>query len=1379
MRSVYKLMKARTDETTSSASPLSPYFRVDDAEQPIRTSFENLNCLEARQVLRQQLTSTFPEAGLQGSSKAGIGKNMALKDRIVRRGSSTEIGGNVTAKNSSSTINSVDVKRLSVMPEQTNKAIDIEHAINLLQELKKTASPEDLVALHRALLPTKNVETVTSPIAASFDEPATFSNPTPYRRGSVIPPGLATRGGFSEDLLRRQGELPSFTARRTLSSSVRNLAALDLADETSNVSSHRSATPSENIYPHMGAYRPGTLRITNGAASPEPSIQTELNSEKVEALNASEDDFAVSAIRTNIETAPGRSSMDSNMHRRASGDSLRISGRLLSSEQAKQQRKHPLRRLSIHSTPSKESFGQQTSVTANTSTPPSGRSSERDSSISPASESYVPRCQHRWSHRASQISAEYASDCEVPASPFDEKPVPHQFATRLSTVYDSDTDEANDIGGGTPEAALAMLNGNMNSNNMDRSTSAHRPQHYNDGILLGSESQHLLRPLPQTIDSGYSSDISFQNAQMEQVGARPSFRTYIANDDGLVEVQHLERMDPVADDAQSLYTFQEVLSRPDLLSLLPEPDRTQVPEIGRPKKSSSLLKLYSQKADRRTSLPPGLSSVAGVSSNTSGTTLSTQSPTAGGNKVDPAGKHPKRLQKPMPKALKEQLREERRKQEMAQGAELPTIPQALSTTHARRISGLGSTVKPEQIGASISSSTPHEDFEEKQSFRLDEDAGENYSFDHGNVKMPSFFKRRSKSLARERDCSILPDTEAENSAQVKHPSSMTNLRSRSHTRGRGKLEKSTSSAFVTDSDNEAVESSGEDFVPAYTDIGSVARALGSSSYDISTNLSRRSAGPVPGAVQHQIQSPYMISTGLTKTKVMKGMTPEMASEFARMRSRDFAHPDMPHLEYRPRMPAPASSTSRCAAIQNGSLQPSVTKDDPAIRQQLNTGVSNIIQTPEMFKRSSIYAESIPPLPELPADVEAKASKADEMMAKKLKDSARSSPAGSSRNSREVEPWSPAISAKRLAKKQREAVDQVELKALALLHPVERASAKQNKHADYVSVAIRELSRSNSEESASSVCGEAARWEEPELPSRHSSQHAGWPGWEHQARVWRQHRESLGGNVREPVEDERDEAESPPDMRQAAKSPSIVVSRYITPICADNAAKANIELHPTDRAAQHADEYRALIGDVKESRSDEHGVPCITSATSATSTATLVTVKSWDPRRKNHNISGNNRTLSSPSYQTTVTTRTTAILGRDKGASTTHARTVHGRFIPYSPSQAEVAEQSRAENLAGLVSSDKASIASLTWMNGSANSSVTSLGTPYSSQHKSTETLHDRYSGGLDYGWERGAGFTSSAGTRSNGNEAKRKSVQMGESYGLDLSDVPVFLQRAR
>ena len=56
-----------------------------------------------------------------------------------------------------------------------------------------------------------------------------------------------------------------------------------------------------------------------------------------------------------------------------------------------------------------------------------------------------------------------------------------------------------------------------------------------------------------------------------------------------------------------------------------------------------------------------------------------------------------------------------------------------------------------------------------------------------------------------------------------------------------------------------------------------------------------------------------------------------------------------------------------------------------------------------------------------------------------------------------------------------------------------------------------------------------------------------------------------------------------------------------------------------------------------------------------------------------------------------------------------------------------------------------------------------------------ERLAGRYEGGLSYGYEPGFGLGGSAGTRSVKTGATRKSIQMSRGFGVDLSDVPVFV----
>ncbi|KAL2046013.1 hypothetical protein N7G274_001460 [Stereocaulon virgatum] len=56
-----------------------------------------------------------------------------------------------------------------------------------------------------------------------------------------------------------------------------------------------------------------------------------------------------------------------------------------------------------------------------------------------------------------------------------------------------------------------------------------------------------------------------------------------------------------------------------------------------------------------------------------------------------------------------------------------------------------------------------------------------------------------------------------------------------------------------------------------------------------------------------------------------------------------------------------------------------------------------------------------------------------------------------------------------------------------------------------------------------------------------------------------------------------------------------------------------------------------------------------------------------------------------------------------------------------------------------------------------------------------DSLTGRYAGGLMYGYEPGCGLGGSAGTRSANTDASRKSVDVSKGFGIDLSDVPIFV----
>ena len=65
--------------------------------------------------------------------------------------------------------------------------------------------------------------------------------------------------------------------------------------------------------------------------------------------------------------------------------------------------------------------------------------------------------------------------------------------------------------------------------------------------------------------------------------------------------------------------------------------------------------------------------------------------------------------------------------------------------------------------------------------------------------------------------------------------------------------------------------------------------------------------------------------------------------------------------------------------------------------------------------------------------------------------------------------------------------------------------------------------------------------------------------------------------------------------------------------------------------------------------------------------------------------------------------------------------------------------------------------------------------PPSTTAPSLDRLAGRYEGGLSYGYEPGVGVGGSAGTRSAKTGASRKSIGFSQGYGVDLSDIPIFV----
>ncbi|KAJ8611765.1 hypothetical protein MRB53_037772 [Persea americana] len=217
----------------SRQSTISISETIADEEQQVRSSRSSSNLRESSMFNRERLS--------KGNSP-GNDENLAGSYFAVN-GSTASVGRS---------------------PAASTGAIDVEAAITLLQELRKTASPEELVALHRALLPTKQIPTIASP--DSIDDEDRQTQPASRRRSNILP-GLATRGGADGDLLRRQGDfLTVQTPSNAISPSIYSPDVTE-KDMLNGKEEPRPHTPGSG-YISAGAYAQGTLRITNGTSPP-------------------------------------------------------------------------------------------------------------------------------------------------------------------------------------------------------------------------------------------------------------------------------------------------------------------------------------------------------------------------------------------------------------------------------------------------------------------------------------------------------------------------------------------------------------------------------------------------------------------------------------------------------------------------------------------------------------------------------------------------------------------------------------------------------------------------------------------------------------------------------------------------------------------------------------------------------------------------------------------------------------------------------------------------------------------------------------------------------------------------------------------------------
>nr|POE63398.1 hypothetical protein CFP56_04301 [Quercus suber] len=1221
-------------------------------------------------MLRQQLTGTFPETAPKlprRPSNEVLIEKWSLKDRLSKRTLRLEVA-EVDPQPSSSTVDSVGLKRLSAVPEKNNvESIDIEKAISLLQELKKFATPTELVALHRALLPTKETETVKSPSSSPLDE---RSPPlTAARRRSVLPPGLATRGGAAEDVLRKPNgaRSPPASSRPAKqddwfphqpAGAQNSLAALDLADDGANPVTTRPVTPTETTYGHNGVYQHGTLRVMNGAASPVPSVR------HAPAVEAAREELRLD----NKPSLQSRASIDV-MSAKTSKDSRAVRDRIANLEKTGQY-EAPLGSKVINSASVADQAAHRCNPIA------SARAIGR-----PAYYENDPRPQQELSQNRDSIRTPEVTETDASGP---ERRAMLNFASCLKSANDGDGHEGSDV---ARTVAHARLDSGANKNVPAHSSARSSQEH-----LWSNTKAHT--KISQKVDSGYSSDISIQALKSHASHHGTPVTTTSPMPDSTRDPNAKQEKASTGTESPRLAgELQASLeSQPRTLEDLIESAVVPNQIMKEPKSSQgSHTFVWDEEAD--TALPS-------IPITNTATTLTTIRDRLG-------GKSQKKLQKTMPPSVKyrRKLEAERKKQakitdQFDQPPPMSDI--AFSAEDLQKAAEMLGDCEPnaDQVLERPAQSPLRRS--RSQSWDRRRDNGPKMTTDD-SPKTESTWRSRLRSKSQSRSKSKPRPSVADDSDCAESTGHHASLPTREEVR-----------ILIGSSIHTDFYPSSEPVEPANTLVSPI-------------EVKHTSMPPIITASQHK-RSTSRSSIDRMKSRSVSGMTEAAASELARAKSKDRMGP----TPDRPRTVTPTRSSPKASAFTS-----SGEGDLPSWHGKAEFPSSRSAH------RNSLYAESIPPLPELPPGVEAKALKDGEVVVKTVKNSLRASMLTAARSSLvssvcgsvEGEPLSGPGPA------------QTAVHDLPDL-PLQRSSGESSSRPGSTSYANKDTMQQADDETSRATTPPTLNTKPAQPASPTQS------GWEAQAKLWRQRRLSIGATLGKAIPDKEDEQPSIVGQATATStpdpaSPAIVVTRYVTPLSVDNQSRQNLGRHKKDQASVHAESYIELIG--KENRPSKEDDSRSNSAISTQGSF----VSSYDELPPVHQPQVRNSDVAS-------TTTFTAPSSRVRPGS--------GKWHSYSPQPASDAERSRAISLAKLTGEHHDS--------SSAQSPFYALQQHPESPSKSTDSLLDRYSGGLGYNWHRDSGFNGSAGTRvSGGQPSSKKGVPMSEAFGLDLSDVPVILRK--
>lgn len=1330
-----KLTKTRSNDNTPVLANTDAYVAANHS----RTSFSDLKS-NARSTLPRQ--STFPEDVGTAADMPHIGKQ-----RLSRVVSSSALDVDAGFGASSATVNSLESKRatngtngdtqrspgLPGLPESLSK-IDIEQAINLLQQLKKTASPEELVSLHKALLPTRDVSPVPPPQLSSIEEHAAFSALS-GRTSSARPAGLATRGSFLEDPLRSQDEVAAKTTKGKDSSAEQHGAWFQetmsaVHARTFSITSTGTA-PDSSYSRQGGAFSPGTLRVTNGRpASPEPATTLKLvasedkSSPKEEIPPARRSEDAPVLVSGDASQATSQ-----QRQRRHSQDSLG-SGALLSLAQRRSQQwglrtSRPIPSLTSVVQPKPQGPRPETLK------PEQRQKSETKDDALPARRSTdMPRFEQRWNQRAKHLSNEYLLDCDIVTSPYVEQV--HELPShRLSTVKDLDEDEEEDDDAcakallkltSRPPALEQIQDGNEGGENSEEASAPNKAP--------------FLRNSPPALrkqDSGYYSEASNSTPKRTSpTGASRATTLETTPEKSPVPAIDISTAAPVipassAANAEAKSAADPRSSSTSLHSPRSATAQKDAPPVESKRKLSPLAIFRSRARDaKKNRVAANTSSVASQPYESLPQSPSAQSSHTGKTSIETRRRT---LQKKLPEPVRQQRKEEQDRARQSMDVSQATVGTPVTDSPTRMPEQQSTPATPTSAQTIIKHVPPA-----KHNSDAD-DEGSVSSSPHpsqSSHRSSRSWGGRGKSFGR-RSSKTIPEESVEQPPVPPLPSSLERKRSKSLA-GPGKALSKRPGNLENMANASCIRSHNETTAdPVHSDFQSAARAL-------ETIPQKESEGSTIASVPRGVRR-----ASLRGKKSRENMTKPAKAEAA-----------TPAQRVAP-IPAKRSVQDLYPEWQS---KPASEESSPAAQE------AQIAAAQPQISLRGFPSHSIPPLPELPTDLESILCKADLMMSKKMKNSPKASPTAQSRSSAES---GRDQSSTNLAPQDQDLSLSLFSQTVVGEPPIAEGPSDNEMPAEADSKPLHR--RQFSFEPLIKPPRAAETKSKPASPT-HDAQHSGWPGWEHQSARWHQRLSVIGGAAELPAADEMSPVDNTTPTANSPTSPSIVVSSHVTPPASEEAADSISTAHKRRSTVQ-------VVGHMPHDSDveNESAVPSLRRSNSIVSTATYVTMSSTDGRASRIVDLSRNSAIS----HTTTTTMTTTVsshtsLYTSNNGSTSSVATGRNRsasqvsltnYMPYRPADSVQAERSRALNMARrscqVMKSDVDKMR---------------LGRQPSRSKPTSPSGFNRYGGGLEFGWDRQAGLVGSAGTRSSSSDnLSRKSIKISEDYGLDLTDVPVFLQR--